>query len=1313
MRVPLLFLLPAMAFGLEFTGAHQQHITLKAGETVEVYAGLPAPSELPANGRIAVEFAGYRKILHAFDADFYMLYRAPKAGAYSLKLSKVEDEEPIFNKPRWREVGTVEKLTPFPRRTPWPAGHKVALRTKLAPVNPGLSQRGMILEAEPNDSVAQAQPVDFGSRDTIHVTGGADDIEYFDNGNIGTSGLDFFKIEYKGTAPRLFTANLGIPDPLVVAQLLFYTADGKEYREGANANERVHQQTEGHRTAITRTLQPGGVYFLKVEANSPGYEVELRLRDLAPYTDPRKAVQQAIYDHMGQVDAWLMNRPRGAAVDRRIRDTGNLMGTHCMSCHTQSGVWGPAGAFLYGYRPENVVNYRHLVNLMYESMRPTNTLAEAANNTSLAPLDLGDGPAGTRAAGWNASFNEDFLAPRRLHAMQQIRAANHVLQSADPSGINAAGPGSNVGPAVVYRFAGKILAEAYKKTRNEKYLTALDEKAEKLLGINVKYLDDLANRILFITDIMIPHDANQMARLRAQADADLRRLRQLQRPDGSWQFGPGTSEDGFTWKVNIDDKDVDPAPTALALTAMAAMGLNDSDPQVKRGVTALLKMQEPYGRWNKQALTGMVTTAYAIHALGRLYPVKAKRPSRADFEPQPGESLADTIGRFRAMAQLGLSPEDTQFLSLVEPGASHANPQVRYWAQIALGALHDERAVKHQLAGLGDPVKMVREAARWGVRQTLLDDKGWDYVFPLLSEGDDLTRETIAGALIMRADATMTRSNAGFSRLTAALAKMMNEDKHPAVRAWSSRAAWNWWVWNPPVREAVNAAFVRSLEREEPSSLAESAKRYQTSALFIVNGHRSNGSKEHQYPELSQLFSAIDKKLQNPVVARRVVNIAATFYNQAGGDGGPGQMGYVTPGSADMVGKAVYSYWAGVSDKDEVKLALEAAANATYDPLQKRLLEYSTSGPEEFRTLAATSLSDPRIITLNGTQEFLEPLIEQIQRGANEPERRIELVNPILKLFTRARWNLPKTEEQQNIFFKILLPDLGEDKAALPENQREPLAMERDSRDWFLARSISQVIHNNPDLHTPALLAKMPQKFRSPMEEALWVQSAKWLFIHNTPTPEVGGTAPAADPIAPYRKAAAELVAKQLTAEKVDKRLRDAATSMAVSDAVVRRHPVVRAALEPKQPGLYEEDPAEVKAMSPAWQKNYAYFRDWVAPELLRPNRDDESACMTCHGVAGRVPSMELRPADGRGFLSSKNTHENYKILLERVNEGNVEASKLLRKPLNVQSGKEDGHQGGRRYNPEDRGYEILRRWVIDAARLKRGGGTAESAAAR
>src|SRR5439155_22034949 len=161
--------------------------------------------------------------------------------------------------------GAIQKVEAFPKSTPWPPGLNVPLRVEVKPVDFGISRRGMVIETEPNESVAQAQPIAMGSTgadETLHITGSADDIEYFDNGRAGSSGLDWFRIEFQGNEPRLFTANLTVPDPLAVAQVLFYTADGNEYREGANANERVHQQTEGHRTESSRMLQPNGICFL-------------------------------------------------------------------------------------------------------------------------------------------------------------------------------------------------------------------------------------------------------------------------------------------------------------------------------------------------------------------------------------------------------------------------------------------------------------------------------------------------------------------------------------------------------------------------------------------------------------------------------------------------------------------------------------------------------------------------------------------------------------------------------------------------------------------------------------------------------------------------------------------------------------------------------------------------------------------------------------------------------------------------------------------------------------------------------------------
>jgi hypothetical protein len=90
------------------------------------------------------------------------------------------------------------------------------------------------------------------------------------------------------------------------------------------------------------------------------------------------------------------------------------------------------------------------------------------------------------------------VAPaRKLHSMQAIRAANHTLQTADPSGINAAGPGSNVGQSVVYNYAGEILRVAWDRTHHPRYFAGLEEKAEKMLTVNPRYSDDLSHRIEF------------------------------------------------------------------------------------------------------------------------------------------------------------------------------------------------------------------------------------------------------------------------------------------------------------------------------------------------------------------------------------------------------------------------------------------------------------------------------------------------------------------------------------------------------------------------------------------------------------------------------------------------------------------------------------------------------------------------------------------------------------------------------------------------------------------------------------------------
>jgi hypothetical protein len=1440
----------AVHLSWQFSGPWEKRFDLKRGESFEISASLPQPSSLPPHGRVGVRWrlvgqkpeggengappsgnprkpeafgiytnptVGWQKVLHALDSDLYLVYRAPVAGLYALEIAPVVDEVPVFEGSRWREEGAAPQAVTFPRQTPWPAGKSTPLLVVVSPLDlSGSAKAGMHVEQEPNDTPEQAQEIALPAGEgvqAVRISGGADDIEYFDNGKVGQSGDDWFRLAYNGSESRLLTCQLTIPDHTLAAQLRFYATEatgrsltgipGKllpltEYTEGRNENERVHQQNEGHRAAIVRLLKPGGVYFLRAEANAPGYEIELRLLKPAPYDDPRMAVRQAMYDHLGQVDAWLTNRPRGASVERRIRDTGNLMGTHCMSCHTQSGVWGPAVPIENGYRPENIQNFRRLINVMYESLRPTNYLKDAANNTSLAPLDVGDGPAGTRVAGHNVCTGERVAPARKLHSMQALRAANHVLQTADPSGINAAGPGSNVGQSVVYNYAGEILRTAWDRTSHPRYFAALEEKAEKMLAVQPRYSDDLSHRIEFFQRFF-PQDylaQNQRARsiqqtlppepkeepapkpsaagkppeppparfpnyqllsgddaaklrgrVQEQLKKDEARLRAIQNPDGSWGFDPGKSGDGQTWKT---DGEFDPAPTALALIALQALGHNADDPAVARGVKALLRTQDPYGRWNKNALTGFVTTAYALHALSRLYPLTPVKAARADFEPKRGESLPAAIARVRALSHTG----DPALVDLMVQAASHASPVVRAWGATGLGAVHREQGVAALIRLMGDPVKMVRDAAAWAMEQTLLDDVGFDAVFAAYERGDDLTRESILKALGIRADAVMTEARFDQQRLTRLLDRALNDDPHPGVRAWAAKAAWQWWVWNPPLREAIQQSWTRKLLAPEPNALVENCFRYQSHALFIANGHKANGSEEHQYKELTALFKSLEQRLDDPALdaavkdrlARRLVSIAATFYSTSGGDGGPGQMGYITEGSSEMMGKAAMRLWqrTEASDLAELRLMLEGAAGVAYTPLQDRIIEYSTHGPEALRTLAAAAVSDPSTVTLPATQEKVQPLVEQIHRGAQDYDRRQTLAQPVLRLLARAHWAVPKTTEQREILYGLLIPKHTKEPGAeevtsiLAAAHAAVQPMGLLDADWYIADRMGATLAANPDLHTDVLLRFVPGAMKNPLTGHFWLPSVAWITAYGDGIPEVDqATDQQLSPeIETARARAIELYLRML---KPDTPVLSRNVAMRMANlTALRQHPAVQRALreiaekeknQTARNALRSADPPAWMAdlqeavkkepmaaslkdgqgqpnLTPQFVASFRYFSDHVAPELNRPQRMDEMSCMKCHGVRGRVPSMELEAPDGNGYWSMPKMLKNYLILRERVNLADIEQSKLLRKPLNVQTGKEDGHQGGRRYLPAERGYQIIRRWVLDQPRVLQSLGT-------
>ena len=244
----------------------------------------------------------WSKDLHALDPDVYVLYRAPLAGTYRLSAEPIQE----FVQPRgkrWRETGSIAEDR-LARIVQWPSNAKVPVELsvkRLPDVN--LSDNSLQFELEPNDTPEQANPLPVFTDDDISdrgmvIVGGADDVDYIDNLHVGVSGDDWFQIRYDGTQPRVLKASLSIVDQLVVAQIRCYrVTDGEElapaepgqligieeYTEGKNPNERVHQQKEQHRVAINRNLEPGQTYLLRVEANAPGYELQLRAVPPAPY----------------------------------------------------------------------------------------------------------------------------------------------------------------------------------------------------------------------------------------------------------------------------------------------------------------------------------------------------------------------------------------------------------------------------------------------------------------------------------------------------------------------------------------------------------------------------------------------------------------------------------------------------------------------------------------------------------------------------------------------------------------------------------------------------------------------------------------------------------------------------------------------------------------------------------------------------------------------------------------------------------------------------------------------------------------------
>jgi hypothetical protein len=84
--------------------------------------------------------------------------------------------------------------------------------------------------------------------------------------------------------------------------------------------------------------------------------------------------------------------------------------------------------------------------------------------------------------------------------------------------------------------------------------------------------------------------------------------------------------------------------------------------------------------------------------------------------------------------------------------------------------------------------------------------------------------------------------------------------------------------------------------------------------------------------------------------------VAATHFQERGNDGGPGQLGYSTPGADEAIGDIVLATYLNESGNGGIpwkEIALQGASNINHQRLQQTLLELLQTGNLDLVAVAA------------------------------------------------------------------------------------------------------------------------------------------------------------------------------------------------------------------------------------------------------------------------------------------------------------------------------------------------------------------------
>ncbi|MGC2659980.1 MAG: hypothetical protein WA324_18635, partial [Bryobacteraceae bacterium] len=232
------------------------------------------------------------KYLHAQDLDFYLTMRPRTKGAAVAKL----------------RAGAGETLP--------------AIETGFERIS-NVASKSAVIAAAPDDTPDTAQPFEFGQT----IFGGADDRPYApapgqDRYAALVAGFQWFRFTFHGAQPRLAYFVLDVTDREVPFDVDVFSKGKNDAIEPYTAGTSIYQieatqNYPGLYKFRTRILQPGGTYYLRIDANHPSFQLHTFDYPVPPYTDPHQAVRTGMDFLVNMGDSWLSNTPRRGAVALR------------------------------------------------------------------------------------------------------------------------------------------------------------------------------------------------------------------------------------------------------------------------------------------------------------------------------------------------------------------------------------------------------------------------------------------------------------------------------------------------------------------------------------------------------------------------------------------------------------------------------------------------------------------------------------------------------------------------------------------------------------------------------------------------------------------------------------------------------------------------------------------------------------------------------------------------------------------------------------------------------------------------------------